>query len=294
MNETELLAQRFETYRAYLQKVAYRMLGSAAEAEDAVQEAWLRVSRADADDVDNLRSWMTTIVGRVCLDRLRAHKARREEILSDSEPVAAAASRSVRSADEDVELADSVGMALLIVLETLKPAERVAFVLHDMFDLSFDEIAPIVGRTSEATRQLASRARRRVQGASTTEVDQVRKRQVAEAFLAAAKAGDFDALVAVLDPDVVLRGDAEATRLGGLTELRGADAVAGFFKGRAKVAVPGLIDGEVGIVIPVQGRILLALELTFAGGRISGMNAVADQGTIATLDVETLGENAER
>jgi RNA polymerase sigma-70 factor (ECF subfamily) len=185
-------------------------------------------------------------------------------------------------------------MALLIVLETLKPAERVAFVLHDMFDLSFDEIAPIVGRTSEATRQLASRARRRVQGASTTEVDQVRKRQVAEAFLAAAKAGDFDALVAVLDPDVVLRGDAEATRLGGLTELRGADAVAGFFKGRAKVAVPGLIDGEVGIVIPVQGRILLALELTFAGGRISGMNAVADQGTIATLDVETLGENAER
>ena len=286
MNETELLAQRFETHRAHLHKVAYRMLGSAAEAEDAVQEAWLRVSRAGTDGVDNVRGWMTTIVGRVCLDRLRAHHARREEMLGGDEPQPAAASHSMRSADEDVELADSVGLALLIVLETLKPAERVAFVLHDMFDLSFDEIAPIVGRTSEATRQLASRARRRVQGASTSEVDQKRKRQVAEAFLAAAKAGDFEALVAVLDPDVVLRADAEAARLGGQRELRGAATVAEFFKGKAQVAVPGLIDGEVGILVPIQGRMLFVLQLTFEGSRISEIYAVADRDTIGSLELE--------
>jgi RNA polymerase sigma-70 factor, ECF subfamily len=288
MNETELLARRFETHRTYLHKVAYRMLGSAAEAEDAVQEAWLRVSRASGDGVDNLRGWLTTIVGRVCLDRLRTHRARREETLDDLEPEPAA-SRHVRSAEEDVELADSVGLALLVVLETLKPAERVAFVLHDMFDLSFDEIAPVVGRTPEATRQLASRARRRVQGASTSDVDQARKRQVTEAFLAAAKAGDFEALVAVLDPDVVLRGDAEATRLGGLAEIRGANAVAEFFKGKAKVAVPGLVDGEVGILVPIQGRMLFVLELTFDGGLISSMNTVANQDTIASLELEQLG-----
>jgi RNA polymerase sigma-70 factor (ECF subfamily) len=293
MDERELLAQRFETYRAHLYKVAYRMLGSAAEADDAVQEAWLRVSRAGADGVDNLRGWMTTIVGRVCLDRLRAHNARREEMLGDHEPEPAAMSRQARSADEDVELADSVGLALLVVLETLKPAERVAFVLHDMFDLSFDEIAPIVGRTSEATRQLASRARRRVQGASTSQVDQARKRQVAEAFLAAAKAGDFEALVAVLDPDVVLQGDAEAVRLGGHTELHGAAAVAEFFKGKAKVAVPGLVEGEVGILVPINGRMLFVLELTFEAGRISAMNAVANQDTIAELELESLGTGAQ-
>lgn len=285
MDETELLAQRFETHRAHLHKVAYRMLGSATEAEDALQEAWLRVSRAGADDVDNVRGWMTTIVGRVCLDRLRAHNARREEMLGGEEPDPAAVSRPVRGADEDVELADSVGLALLIVLETLKPAERVAFVLHDMFDISFDEIAPIVGRTSEATRQLASRARRRVRGASTSDADQFRKRQVAEAFLAAARAGDFEALVAVLDPDVVLRGDAEAARLGGQAELHGAAAVAGFFKGKAQAAVPGLVDGEVGILVSPQGRMLLVLELTFDDGRISAIRAVADRGTIASLEL---------
>lgn len=286
MDETELLAQRFESYRAHLNKVAYRMLGSAAEAEDAVQESWLRMSRAGSEGVDNLRGWMTTIVGRVCLDRLRAHNARREEMLGDHEPEPAAMPSPVRSAEQDVELADSVGLALLVVLETLKPAERVAFVLHDMFDLSFDEIAPIVGRTSEATRQLASRARRRVQGASTSDVDRDRKRQVAEAFLAAARAGDFEALVAVLDPDVVLRADGEAARLGGLAELRGAKAVAEFFKGKAQVAVPGLIDGEVGVLVPVKGRMLFVLELTFDGARITGMHAIADQNTIAALELE--------
>ena len=289
MDETELLAQRFETHRAHLHKVAYRMLGSAAEAEDAVQEAWLRVSRAGADDVDNVRGWLTTIVGRVCLDRLRAHHARREEILGDHEPDPAGVSHRARSAEEDVELADSVGLALLVVLEALKPAERVAFVLHDMFDLSFDEIAPIVGRTSEATRQLASRARRRVQGASTSDVDRDRKRQVAEAFLAAARAGDFEALVAVLDPDVVLRGDAEATRLGGVAEVRGAAAVAAFFKGKAQAAIPGLIEGDLGILVPVGGRMLLVLQLTFEGGRIREIDTVADRKTIDSLEIESLG-----
>jgi RNA polymerase sigma-70 factor (ECF subfamily) len=263
------------------------MLGSPAEAEDAVQEAWLRVSRAGTDNVDNLRSWLTTIVGRVCLDRLRVHNARREDMLGDHEPELTVARRA-RSAEEDVELADSVGMALLVVLETLRPAERVAFVLHDMFDLSFDEIAPIVGRTSAATRQLASRARRRVQGASTSDVVPSRKREVVDAFIAAARSGDFEALMAVLDPDVVLRSDAEAVRLGGPAELRGAAAVAAIFNGRAQVAVPGLIDGEIGVLLPVEGRMLFILELTINGGRIATMRAVADHAELASRELEQL------
>jgi RNA polymerase sigma-70 factor (ECF subfamily) len=290
MDERELLARRFESYRAHLQGVAYRMLGSTAEAEDAVQEAWLRVSRAGGDGVDDLGGWMTTIVGRVCLDRLRARHARREETLDGHEPEPGTHRPHERSAEEEVELADSVGLALLVVLETLQPAERVAFVLHDMFDLSFDEIAPIVGRSSVATRQLASRARRRVQGASTSDVDRRRKREVAEAFIAAARAGDFEALVAVLDPDVVLRVDAEAIRLGGPAGLQGAASVAELFRGRAKACVPGLIDGEVGILLPVEGRMLLVLELTFGGGRITAIDAVADRDTLASLELEELGE----
>src|SRR5690348_3451614 len=289
MNETELLARQFEASRAHLHKVAYRMLGSTAEAEDAVQEAWLRVSRAGADGVDNLRAWLTTIVGRVCLDRLRAHNARREETLDEVARQSTVVSRHDQSVEEEVDLADSVGMALLIVLETLKPAERVAFVLHDMFDLSFDEIAPIVGRTSEATRQLASRARRRVQGAPTSDVDRSRKQEVVEAFLAAARAGDFEALVSVLDPDVVLRGDAETIRMGSPAELRGAANVAGFFRGKAHAAIPGLVDGEVGVLVPIQGRMRFVLELTFAGGKIAAIDAVADPDTIGAMELEQLG-----
>src|SRR5690242_11356930 len=289
MDEHELLARRFESYRAHLQRVAYRMLGSAAEAEDAVQEAWLRVSRVGADEVDNLRGWMTTIVGRVCLDRLRARNARPEETLDGHEEEPSAGPRDVPSVEEDVELADSVGLAMLVVLETLKPAERVAFVLHDMFDLSFDEIAPIIRRTSTATRQLASRARRRVQGASTSAVDRSRKQEVVEAFLAAARAGDFEALVAVLDPDVVLRGDAETIRMGSPAELRGAASVAGFFRGKAHAAIPGLVDGEVGVLVPIQGRMRFVLELTFAGGKIAAIDAFADPETIASLELERLG-----
>lgn len=285
MDERELLAQRFESYRAHLRGVAYRMLSSAEEADDAVQEAWLRISRAGADGVDNLRGWMTTIVGRICLDALRARKARREETLDVLEPAPSPGRRHERNPQEDAELADSVGLALLVVLETLKPAERVAFVLHDMFDLSFDEIAPIVGRTPVATRQLASRARRRVRGASTSDVDRTRQREVVEAFVAASKAGDFEALVAVLDPDIVARCDAQAIRMGGPAEAHGAATVAGFFKGRAQAAVPGLIDGEVGILVPVKGRMLLVLALTFAGGKIAAIDAIADRDELAALDL---------
>ena len=268
MDERELLAQRFQRHRTHLHKVAYRMLGSAVEAEDAVQEAWLRVSGAGDDEVDNVRAWMTTIVARVCLDMLRTRNARREEALDAHEPEPSGQRRHERSVEDDLELADSVELALLVVLETLQPAERVAFVLHDMFDLPFDEIAPIVGRSSAATRQLASRARRRVHGASVSDMDRSRKRQVVEAFLAAARAGDFEALVAVLDPAVVLRADAKAVRMGGPAELHGAAVVAEFFKGRASAAIPALIDGEVGIVVPRGGRMLVALQITFAGERI--------------------------
>lgn len=289
MDERELLARRFEAHRAHLRGVAYRMLGSAEEADDAVQETWLRMSRASADDVDNLGGWMTTIVARICLDRLRARGARPEETLGSHEPEPSERRRHERSPEEDVELADSVGLALLIVLEKLNPAERVAFVLHDMFDLSFDEIAPIVGRTSVATRQLASRARRRVQGASTSDVDQRRKREVVEAFIAASRSGDFEGLMAVLAPEVVLRSDAEAVRLGGPAEVHGAAAVAGLFNGRAQAAVPGLIDGEFGILVPIEGRMVFVLDLTFEGGRITSIDALADHDMLASLELERLG-----
>ena len=289
MNERELLAQRFEAHRAHLRGVAYRMLGSAAEADDAVQEAWLRVSRAGAGGVDNLGGWLATIVGRVCLDMLRARNARREGTLGVHEPEPGAGRRHERNPEEDAELADSVELALLVVLETLEPAERVAFVLHDMFDLPFDEIAPIVARTPVATRQLASRARRRVRGASTSDVDRSRKREVVEAFIAAAKAGDFEALVAVLDPDVVFRSDAQGIRMGGPAEVHGAAAVAGFFMGRAQAAVAGLIDGEVGILVPVKGRMLLVVALTFGGGKITAVHAVANRDTLASMALEDFG-----
>ncbi len=297
MDERDLLARRFQDHRAHLRGVAYRMLGSAAEAEDAVQEAWLRVSRAGADGVDNLGGWLTTVVGRVCLDALRTRRARREEALDTHEPEPqlepGAGRRHERAPDRDVELADSVGMALLVVLETLTPAERVAFVLHDMFDLPFDDIAPIVRRTPAATRQLASRARRRVRGASPEEVDRDRKREVVEAFIAAARGGDLEALVAVLDPEVVFRCDAQAVRMGGPAEVRGPAPVAAFFDGRADAAVPGLIDSEVGILVPVKGRMLLVVALTFGGGRITSLRAVADRDALASLALEELAPEGD-
>ena len=292
MDERELLARRFETHRAHLHGVAYRMLGTASEAEDAVQEAWLRMSRAGAGDVDNLGGWMTTIVGRVCLDMLRARRSRREETLDGREPAPRAGRRHERTPEEDAELADSVGLALLVVLEALEPAQRVAFVLHDMFDLPFDEIAPIVGRSPVATRQLASRARRRVRGASTSGIDRSRKREVVEAFIAAAKAGDFEALLAVLDPDVVFRCDAQAIRMGGPAEVHGPTAVAEFFDGRADAAVAGLIDDAVGILVPVKGRMLLVLRVTFGDGKITALDAVADRDALASMVLEEFGGDA--
>src|SRR6266699_1157339 len=225
MDKHEGLAQRFEAERGRLRGVAYRMLGSLGEAEDAVQEAWLRLSRADSGGIDNLEGWLTTVVARVCLDMLRSRKSRGEQPLDDQAPVADRG--HAPDPEEELLLADSVGLALLVVLDTLEPAERLAFVLHDMFDLSFDEIAAIVGRSPTAARQLASRARRRIQGAPTSpNADLTRQREVVDAFLAASRAGDFDGLLTLLDPDAVLRTDPAAVPPGAPTEIRGAAALA--------------------------------------------------------------------
>ena len=307
--DQELLAHRFEADRIRLRGVAYRMLGSMAEAEDAVQEAWLRLDRADTSDVANLSGWLTTVVARVCLDQLRSRKSRREDpvgvgvaeddvaaaapgTLGGSSALGGAASAGADPALE-AELADSVGLALLVVLDLLTPAERLAFVLHDLFAVSFDEIAPIVDRTPAAARQLASRARRRVQTSPRAEgeADRSRQRAVVDAFLAASRGGDFEALLTVLDPDVVFRGDEAAVTLGGPAELRGAHAVAQSFCGRADAAFPALLDGEIGLVVaPAPDRMLLVLRLTVAGGRIAGLEAVADEAALGAMVIVRLSE----
>jgi RNA polymerase sigma-70 factor (ECF subfamily) len=288
MDEGEWLAERFVGHRAHLQAVAYRMLGSQAEADDAVQESWLRLRRSDPSGIENLGGWLTTVVGRVCLDMLRARESRREE------PAGAYASEPVASREDGVDpehealLADSVGVALLVVLETLSPAERLAFVLHDMFAVPFDDIAPIVGRSPDAARQLASRARRRVQGAAVPDTDLTRQREVVEAFLAAARGGDFEALVAVLDPDVVLRADAAAVHAGASSEVRGASAVAGTFSGRARAARPALVDGGVGLVWAKHGQPQVVFGFTITGGKVAAIDMVADPGRLGRLDVAYL------
>src|SRR5213594_1115757 len=238
MNQHDWMAEQFEAHRQRLRTVAYRMLGSQSEADDAVQETWLRLSRADTSGVENLGGWLTTVVGRVCLDMLRSRKSRREHPLDTTviEPAA--------DPEHEAVMADSIGLALLVVLETLSPAERVAFVLHDMFGMPFDEIAPIVGRSEVATRQLASRARRRVQGAGpVSDTDIASRRKIVDAFLAASRGGDFGALLSLLDPDVVLRADDAAVLIGAGREVRGAQEVARTFAGRARVAQPALVDG---------------------------------------------------
>lgn len=232
MEKEEWLAEQFETHRDHLQRVAYRMLGSTGEADDAVQEAWLRLSRSERAGIENLAGWLTTVVARVCLDTLRSRKSRREDPL-EGEPQPMAGHERTADPAREAELADSVGLALLVVLEALVPAERVAFVLHDMFDLPFDEIAPIVGRSPTAARQLASRARRRARG-GTTSSDVASQRRVVDAFLAAARSGDIAGLLAVLDPDVVLRADRTAVRLSDVTELRGAEVVAAISRARRR------------------------------------------------------------
>jgi RNA polymerase sigma factor (sigma-70 family) len=286
MTEKDLLAGNFEAHRARLRKVAYRMLGSQAEADDAVQKAWLRLSRQEAGGIDNLGGWLTTVVARVCLDMLRSRKTRAEEPMDDDVPEPTASD----DAEQEALLADSVGLALQVVLQTLAPAERVAFVLHDMFAVPFDDIAPIVGRSSAATRQLASRARRRVQGTPAVPDEEVtRQQKVVDAFLAASRHGDFQGLLAVLDPDVVMRADAAAMQLEGTAELRGAQAVAQAFKGRARSAQSALVNGAVGVVVAPRGELLLVLNVTVVNGKITAIDAIADPERLAGFDLAVLG-----
>jgi RNA polymerase sigma-70 factor (ECF subfamily) len=284
--DREWLAGQFEAHRAHLRGVAYRMLGSPSEADDALQEAWLRLSRAGAGGVENLGGWLTTVVARVCLDMLRSRTVRREDPLGNGGP------EPVMGIDPEHEavLADSVGLALLVVLETLSPAERVAFVLHDTFAVPFDEIAPIVGRSPDAARQLASRARRRVQGATTPPTDRTRQRQIVDAFLAAARGGDFEALVALLDPDVVLRADQVAVQTGASEEVRGAAAVAETFSGRARAAQPALVDGAHGLVWVAGGRPRVVFDFTITDGRIVAIDLLADPEHLGRLDLEVLSD----
>jgi RNA polymerase sigma-70 factor (ECF subfamily) len=295
MNDEEVLADRFEEHRSHLKAVAYRMLGSLAEADDAVQETWLKLSRTDTSDVRNLGGWLTTVIGRVCLDMLRSRTARREQPMDDGydtfvpDPVI----RPLASIDPEHEVlqADLVGLALLVVLETLEPAERLAFVLHDMFAVPFDDIASIVERSPAATRQLASRARRRVQGATpSAEPDLARQREVVDAFMAACRAGDFEALLAVLDPDVVLRADSGALVRGAAVSklVRGAKAVAEqalLFSQFAPHGRVALVNGEVGVLNAPDGQLRSVMGVTVADGRIVALHILADPERLAGLEL---------
>jgi RNA polymerase sigma factor (sigma-70 family) len=290
MDDKDWLVERFEQHRAHLRGVAYRMLGSLPEADEAVQDAWLRLNRSGAEGVENLGGWLTTIVARVCLNLLQARKARPEQPagLRMPDPLVSVSREDQASPEQAALLADSVGLALLVVLETLDPAERLAFVLHDMFDLPFEEIAPLVGRSPTAVRQLASRARRRVQGASVPRADRdlAREREVVDAFFAAGRAGDFDALVRVLHPDVVLRSDVQ--RVG---EQRGASRV-------AKMALSGarrpasvlrvLVNGTAGGVIVEDGRAALVMAFTVSSGKIVEIDVIADPERLRVIDLGAL------
>ena len=295
MDEREWLAERFEEHRAHLRAVAYRLLGSPSEAEDAVQDAWLRLSRADRSDVENLGGWLTTVVARVCLNRLQARTSRREEPLDAHLPEPIVSDAEGTDPEHEVLLADAVGPALLVVLDTLAPAERLAFVLHDVFAVSFEEIAAIVERSPAAARQLASRARRRVQGAETTpDADRSRQRTLVDAFLAAARGGDFQALLALLDPDIVVRADPTAVQLGAAQwgaaqEVRGAtDVAATFARLRARAARPALVDGVAGAVWAPGGQPRVVFNFTMAGGKIVAIDLIADPVRISQLDLAIL------
>ncbi|MFI0350887.1 sigma-70 family RNA polymerase sigma factor [Actinomadura sp. 9N407] len=283
MDENEFLAERFEEYRNHLHAVAYRILGSASEADDAVQEAWFRLSRSGTEGVRNLGGWFTTIVARVCLNMLQSRRTRREEPLEVHTP----GPDEEAGPEHQALTADSVGLALLVVLDMLTPAERLAFVLHDMFAVPFDEIAPIVERSPAAARQLASRARRRVQGADTVP-DVARQKELVAAFLTASREGDFEALLTVLAPDIVLRADRAAVRTGASAEVRGAKAVAETFSGRAQGARPALIDGAAGAVWAPGGRPRIVFGFTFADGLITGIVLRADPDHLSRLDLVLL------
>ncbi|HEX2145904.1 MAG TPA: sigma-70 family RNA polymerase sigma factor [Glycomyces sp.] len=285
MDEKKLLAERFEAHRGHLLAVAYRILGSGSEAEDAVQETWLKAARADTSAVENLGGWLTTVVGRVCLDMLRSRKSRREEALG-SEDTAPVVRVSRRDPEEEALLEDSVGSAMLVVLDRLSPAERLAFVLHDMFAVPFNDIAPIVERTPETTQRLASRARQRVRGESTAhEGDRMRRYRAVEAFLQAARDGEFEALLTMLDPGVTYRVDEAARLLGAGSDMDGAQALAERLNGRAQMARPALLDGEPGVLVALRGRLLLVLTLRFEGDRIAEINAIADETRLAAIEL---------
>jgi RNA polymerase sigma factor (sigma-70 family) len=288
MNEREWMAEQFEANRVHLRSVAYRMLGSGTEADDAVQEAWLRLNRSGTGGIENLRGWLTTVVGRVSLDMLRSRRARREAPLWDPGARPSTGSDEIIHPEAEALLADSVGEAMLVVLETLSPAERLAFVLHDMFDLPFDEIAPIVGRSPIAARQLASRARRRVRGASIPDTDVARKRKVVEAFLEASRGGQFDALLALLDPDVVLRADPTVVQMGQSKEVRGALAVVDNFSGRARAAKLALVNGAPGAVWAPGGRPRVAFGFKIKGGKIVEIDLIGDPERLGRLDLVIL------
>ena len=292
MDEREWLAERFEEHRPRLRAVAYRMLGSLSEADDAVQDAWMRLSRADTSDVENLGAWLTTVVARVSLNMLRSRKSRREEQFGPYVPEPIVDRADGVDPEHEALLADSVGLALLVVLETLSPAERLAFVLHDMFAVPFDEIATIVDRSPAAARQLASRARRRLQGENTVpDADLEAQREVVDAFLAASREGNFEALLAVLDPDVVLRADSGAGLPGGTIEVRGAAEVARralTFRRLDLVARPALINGAAGVVSILDGRPFSVGGITVRGGKIVEIDILADPDRLAKLDVAIL------
>ena len=289
MNEQEWLAEQFEAYRTHLRAVAYRMLGSLSEADDAVQEAWIHLSRSGTDSVENLGGWLTTVVARVCLDMLRSRKSRREEPFGACLPDRPASGEGGGDPEHEVLMADSVGLALLVILETLAPAERLAFVLHDMFGVPFDQIAKVVGRSPTAARQLASRARRRVRGANTApEADLTSRREIVEAFLAASRDGNFAALLALLDPEVVLRADRAAVETGASAEVRGAKAVAETFSGRARAAQPALVDGAVGLVWVQGGQPRIVFGFTIKDGKIVQIELVADPERLSQLDLTIL------
>jgi RNA polymerase sigma-70 factor (ECF subfamily) len=294
VDEHDWLAERFEEHRTHLRAVAYRMLGSLSEADDAVQEAWLRLSRSDTSGVENLGGWLTTVVARVCLNVLRSRKARREEPLEVHVPDPVVSREDSVDPEHEALLADSVGLALLVVLETLAPAERLAFVLHDMFAVPFDEIAPIVGRSPTAARQLTSRARRRVQGATPVpDADLARQRQVVDAFFAAARDGDFEALVAVLDPDVVLRSDGGVVRPDASVVVHGARGVAEralTFARLSPFVRPALVNGAAGVVVAPRGRPFSVMGFTVTRGKIVAIDAIADPARLRQLDLAVLDD----
>jgi RNA polymerase sigma factor (sigma-70 family) len=295
VDEQDWLAERFEERRTRLRTVAFRMLGSLSEADDAVQEAWLRLSRSDASDIENLDGWLTTVVARICLNMLRAREARREKPLDPHIPEPIVTSEDGVDPEFAAILADSVGLALLVVLDTLSPAERLAFVLHDMFAVPFDEIAPIVGRSPAATRQLASRARRRIQATPVPDTDLNRQREAVDAFFAATRDGDFEALMAVLDPDVVRRADFGAAPAPAPPEVRGAEAVANAAFAFARRQEPArivtrraLVNGAAGGVVFREGRLLAVMGFTVSGGKIVAIDILADPGRLRELDLAFL------